>query len=165
MPCNVLEVRQHLGCCMLCLLTCTHYHAHDHDMNCTAVYGLHHIIVVHLHLWEGACAGMQDNKLQRTFAKAIEEVYSGKSTLRAEADGGSLMYCFCAAQDCEAPRVASDFVRDVAHETRGAYDVCALLVVSVLEMTVRAMQLHVVRCLCCACMHAGACSLCDAMTT
>lgn len=82
--------------------------------------------------------------LEGVFAQAIQEVYAEKHPLRAEADGESIMYCFCAARDREAPSVASEFVRDVSTETRGATDVCALLVVSVPEMRVRSEKLHIV---------------------
>jgi hypothetical protein len=97
-------------------------------------------MLVHTCWCKHACAlfaDVQDDMFQQVFSQAVEDVYTGKVPLRCEAGGESMMYCYAAARDRETPTEASEFVRDVSSETRGARDVCALLVVSVPQMRVR----------------------------
>lgn len=88
---------------------------------------------------------MQDKPLQRAFVEAVVGVYSEKHPLHAGTDGLSIMYCFSAARDRQAPSVASEFVRDISRQSH-AEDACALLLVSVPEMRVRSMLLYIVYC-------------------
>lgn len=91
--------------------------------------------------------------LQQVFATAVEGVYSQQQPVRADTDGDTIMFCFSAALDREAPNVVSEFVRDICAETRGDDAVCALLVVSLPEMRVRSS-----RCILCSpSMHCSCC--------
>jgi hypothetical protein len=84
---------------------------------------------------------MQDGVLQRVLAEAVDEVYSERMPLRAEGDGASLMYCFVAAHNSHRPRAAERFVLDICAPQRRASDACALLLISIPDMTVRPSRL------------------------